>query len=519
MPRHRIIIGQGTASQVYQFTGRQGDLETLVIGPEGLWGTLPEGHAMGQPPHLLALPGQPVPAFQTASGKTAEGLKGFQDVKTFQGNVQQLAQTNPVPAQNKFPNTKVKKIAKGLLGLDVSVECNGREYTIGAEQVIFATGIGPQQTPEMAKITVKGTPDTSLPFKQMEEGIEYLAHADKLGQVVVVYGGAATGAWVAAEVNAHLGDRGDWIWVTRSDFSKSELPGDRNHKILAIEAHQRKECSIQEAVYYAKSAFYSDADISWPPRPMIRLLLKKGSTPTPFWCDQLIYCIGRNPGAEGSIAEILGPLKDTLVPIRDKNSMVSDGNGVLAWGTSDRRSIMIVGSATFNFLTTSDKAQDAPMDMLPPNAQVPDGIAVTVSTIEALNEYMPLEGFDTPREKWNINLNTSNRTQIAAEIARNTDLDPFTANLFVAMITYMRGKNNFGLDTRSKQEGGRDHAGLILHEVKDFVALMRKSGTFDNVRKILERMYGVDKILFNYIECMTTADVWKQFWKRNGLEC
>ena len=161
--------------------------------------------------------------------------------------------------------------------------------------------------------------------------------------------------------------------------------------------------------------------------------------------------------------------------------MVSDGAGVLAWSTPSR-SLIIVGAAAFNFQSQiyDKKPQAAPMAFLPPNAQVPDGIAVAISTIEALNAYMPASGgqartyvvpktitadptsasqpakgshnpdADKTREHrsnlaWNINFNTSNRTQIAAYIASTSDTDAFTANLQVAAIIYLRSKNNFGL--------------------------------------------------------------------------
>lgn len=83
MTKLRIIVGQGTASEVYQYTGAQGEYETVVIGPKGLWAVLPATHAMGQPPHLLTLPGQQAPKFQAPTGKTVEGLKGFLEVNTY----------------------------------------------------------------------------------------------------------------------------------------------------------------------------------------------------------------------------------------------------------------------------------------------------------------------------------------------------------------------------------------------------------------------------------------------------
>src|ERR1700722_3964445 len=190
MSKLRVIIGQGTASEVYQFTGSQGEFETIVIGPRGLWSVLPATHAMGQPPHLLALPGQQVPGFQAPTGKTPQGLQKFLDVNTYQSNLRELSKSQTGP-RVEYPNLKVTSIEPGdndSLMVKVTDPTCPSLAGFKADQVVIASGIGPQKQLPDVKIPVEGTPDTTLGFKQIEEGIDYLTHADRLGNEVIVYG-------------------------------------------------------------------------------------------------------------------------------------------------------------------------------------------------------------------------------------------------------------------------------------------------------------------------------------------
>jgi len=537
MAKLRVIIGQGTASEVYQFTGTSGEYETIVIGPRGLWATLPSGHAMGQPPHLLAMPGRKVPAFQAPTGKTQSGLKQFLDVKTYQENLMKLAGTQ-TGQRKEFTSLKVSSVERsdedGKIFVKVRDPANPTFMGFKADQVIIATGIGPQKQPQDVGIKVSGNPDGNLGFKQMEEGIDYLTHADKLGRVVVVYGGGATGAWVAAEVNAHMAqkqDAIDWCWMAQpggTGFSKSVLPGDRNAQIVDQEKFQVRY-AIKSAVYRAKDELRATtADIpGLPTRPMVELTVQReNADPFPYLVDQLIYCIGGNPTASGSISAMLDDgLVCELEPLKDMNRMVSDGTGVLAWATP-KRDLIIIGAATFNFQEPffNKKAQSAPMGFLPPNAQVPDGIAVAISTIEALNTYMPVTpsgpsgGQQTFKQAagqkvtWNINFNTSNRSQIAAFLASNTDADAFTANLQVALIVYLRSKNNFGLN--------EEQVKYVMGVAERTAQRLRTSvPKFDTWRLNSDKKNGPDGTLQYFLTTMTTKDEWKTVWTGRGMKC
>lgn len=305
MTKLRVVIGQGTASEVYQYTGTQGEYETVVIGPKGLWAILPGQHAMGQPAHLLTLPGQKVPGFQAPTGKTAVGLKQFLDVNTYQSSLQEMA-SQQSGQRKEFSSCKVTGIAPsgdGMILVKVSDATNPTFPPFKADQVIIASGIGPQKQLTDVGIPIEGTPDTTLGFKQIEEGIDYLTHSDKLGSVVVVYGGAATGAWVAAEVFEHFKTKKDaisWCWMAApggTGYKKSELPGDRNAAILDQTKFQVRY-EITKAVYCAKDAIRKAVEglPGEPPRNMVQLTLKPQSGQEVTWfVDQLIFCIGGNP--------------------------------------------------------------------------------------------------------------------------------------------------------------------------------------------------------------------------------
>lgn len=538
MSKLRVIVGQGTSSEVYQYTGTQGEYETIVIGAKGLWAVLPGKHAMGQPAHLLALPGQPVPAFQAPTGKTVQGLAQFLDVNTYQSNLQKLS-GQMTGSRTEFGSCKVTGIEpaeEGKLLVKVSDPTNPFFPPIKADQVIIASGIGPQKRLQDVKITVEGSPElvANLGFKQLEEGIDFLTHSDKIGDSVVVYGGGATGAWVAAEVFEHMKtkkDPNEWCWMAQpggSGFSKSQLPGDRNAQILDQEKYQQRY-EIKKAVYRAKGSIRAAIDDipEHPDRPMVELTLKSdtGIESTKL-VDQVIYCIGGNPAAIEATANLFPRLVPSLEPLKDQNRMLSDGNGVLAWATPSR-SLVVVGAATFNFhsQTFDKKPQAAPMSFLPPNAQVPDGIAVAIATIEALNAYMPVKPTGLPIDQgkatfkqsasqqvqWNINFNTGNRTQIAAYIASTSDTDAFTANLQVATILYLRSKNNFGLND--------NQITFVMKSIADNVVYLRKSiPDFDKRRLQQEKALGVEKRLQDYLDCYTKG-AWISHWASVQINC
>ena len=519
MPKVRLLIGRGTASEVFLRTLGIDDWITIVVGPSGLWANIPGDRRMGQPPHLLQLPGQRVPAFQAPTGTTTPGLTGFMDVHSYQTGLEAIGTSHARPGRYNLPNVRVTRVQRHGERLRVSFQGAGNLNGLTVDQVIVANGIGPQKTPQQAGIPVFGTPDNTLGFEQIEEGTDYLTHPDRVGRDVVVYGGGPTGAWVATEVSA----RADiWFWCARvggEGFSRSVLPGDRNGMILALADHQVRY-NIIRARYIRRGqfAFPMAGEPLIPPTPKVELTISAGTGKPefPVYVDQLIYCIGGDPTAPGSVASILDrDLAFELEPLRDHNRMVSqDGNGVLAWGNATR-DLLIIGSSTYNFtIPRIMDRQNAPMTWLPPNAQVPDGIALTVSVIETLNEYMPV----TPRPErngggfdWTLNFNTANRTQIAAYLAANTDFEPFVANLIVALILHFRSARaqTFGITN--------DQIIYIAKIAAQAVAKVRQAHAgFERLRLELERRGGVENFLDSFVLAMTTPR-WDRFWTSAGL--
>jgi len=531
----RVIIGQGTAAEVYQRTAPVGEYETVVLGPRGLWATLPPTHQMGQPPHLLALPGQPVPAFQSATGKTATGLKQFLDVNTYQKRLLELADDNAKrTGRAEYPSCRVTGIERADDRDKIRVKViEPSEPTLAgfdADQVVIATGIGPQKTLETARIKVVGTPATNLAYKQLEEGIDYLTHPEQCGDVVVVYGGGATGAWVAAEVAAHAKEMAWMARIGGEGFKGSMLPGDRNYQVLEQTKNYQLRCDIVQVECQPAETF-STGESQFQSHPRVRLTLQdQEKLNIPIYVDQLIYCIGGDPAAEGSISALLSDdLVHQLEPLEDQNRMISDGKGTLAWATP-KRDLIIIGSATYNFQEPFFKKekQPAPMAMLPHNAQVADGIAMAVASIEALNQYMPATplrsatyrtpgGQDRVHEvgfKWDINFNTSNPTQLAAYLAQTTDLDPFAANLAVALIVHLRSreKNTFGLND-NQVKYVIDSANTVTDDLR------RLFPDFDKTRLTRDKTYGADWFIELYVDLLTTREYWKTWWSKQGINC
>ncbi|MBX3656415.1 MAG: hypothetical protein KF686_19745 [Ramlibacter sp.] len=520
MPKLRVVVGQGTASEVFQGTVGADGYHTIAIGPTGLWAVLPNTHRMGQPSHLLTLPGQQVPAFQAPTGTSTVGLSRFMDVHSYQSGLEALAlKTSQASGRLQFPGAKVTDIERDEGTGNVRVRVTGLPEPTAtgfvAEQVIVASGIGPQKTPADAGITVTGVPDDTLGFKQMEEGIDYLTHPDQLGRVTIAYGGGATGAWVAHEL-AERWDQVDWCWMARmggEGFARSTLPGDRNARILSFTGKQIRRNIVAAEYVAAGSVTPATLDAAAvPPRSMIKLTIERqGQLRADVYVDKLIYSIGGHPGARGSVASMLDDaLVSELEPVRDQNRMVSDGSGTLAWATP-KRDLIIVGASTYNFTEPffNKAKQPAPMSTLPTNAQVPDGIAVIVSTIEALNQYMPVEERMDGGLDWTINFNTSNQTQIAAFLASTTDLEPYAANLAVALIIHFRSNTTFGIEDR--------HVQFICRTCERAVAMLRSTvPNFDTTRLANDKRLGVEAAQAAMIARMV-SEHWTPVWRRGGL--
>ena len=441
----RVIIGAGTAAQIYRsLIDTDPDWMTMVIGDDGLWAGVrrgvASGHKMGQPPHLLQMPGQPVPGFRNADGTTPDGLQGFLDADNFQATVDALAQQNQT--RDQAMNTGAK--CTGIRREDRMFLVQTTWRTIRADQVIIAAGIGPQRAPP--RITNPLGASMGLGFKQVTEGIEFLCGRNPTGADVFIYGGGATAAWVADHAFQHARHV---TWAARlggGGFDTSVLPGNRNAMILA-QPGLRIRATVDQLTYLLPGALNGLVT-----RPMVgvEVTTDAGVKETRL-CDQFIYSLGGDSAAPGNIASLLGPvLSATLAPLRDHDRVLSDGNGVLCWATPDRR-LMVVGAAAFNLATQNFGKQEAPMDSLPKNAQVPDGIAVITATISALTNHIPAQQEPgTGRVLQNlVNLNIGDKNQVAIWVALTyPDLPASAANRAVELILWHRSQRDYGLTDR-----------------------------------------------------------------------
>jgi hypothetical protein len=458
VPKLRLIVGQGTAAESFRATADPQGWHTVVVGPRGLWAVLPQAHRMGQPAHLLQLQGQPVPGFQTANGQTPAGLNQFLDVATYQQGLLALAQANdaqdpPRPvtvhgALMNLPQCRVTYISRGPASfvLVTLAGPNNAHKVLMVDQVVICSGIGVQQTPQSAGIQVVGQPPAQ---NMIFDGIDYLtAPALPNGAEVVMYGGGATSAWVADMARAR--NPRSLTWIARpggSGFNGCVLPGHRNFQVMQATANNRIRAIVQQ-VSFLPAMQRSGRQLRGA---KVRVQIQQDGRQRVLLADQFIYSIGGDLAGPQSLRQLIAPnLLAEVAPIRDSGRVVSDGTGVVALGTSTR-SLLIVGAATYNITAPHlQNRQAAPMVELPLNAQVPDGIAVAVSSVSALNNRIGMRQLNNGQVVQNtININTGNRNEIAALVAtRYPDLAAPVANVVVEAIIGWRSAANrqFGID-------------------------------------------------------------------------
>lgn len=414
----RLIIGAGVSAAVFLNTSSDG-YKTVVVGEDGLWAKLVE-HPMGQPAHLLHLPGSPPPSFTVANGEMS--LDNFLSSGVFQQGVSEIVKGS---RYGHNPSRKVRRISKSLTQPGNYVAWFDTSHALIVEKIVIATGIGAQRKPP--KIT--GTPAPGVEYSQVIEGIEFLEDEEQQVPNIdrAIYGGSATAAWVVDIASKHSPKMN---WLARpggSEFTGAVLPGARNAKIIKLcETHNLqllKEVTEVEYVGERLHIHVKDEDFC-------------------YIADQFIYSLGGddNPTVTDHIYQVMDPdIRDDLSPILDASGALgTQYKSVLALGTSDN-GVMIVGAATYNFTAMTvnptsgkpvpTKKKPAPMAHLPWNAQVPDGIAVVVASISALNHYIPI--------KQRLTLNYQNTYQEYAITENNTNINLADANQLAVLFTLM----------------------------------------------------------------------------------
>ncbi len=507
--RVRVIVGQGTSGRAFHATEASGDWRTVHVGPSGLWASLPHGHVLAQPHHLNALPGQEVPAFKLPSADSPNRFEQFCAVSVYQDNVEALqhADTDSVLADAQV--TLVERASDGGLHVRMS-RPDGSEALVRADQVVLATGLGPRRTPADMGFPILGEPDSSLGFPQIVDGTAYLADGAPTGQDVVVYGGGGTGAWVADEVSHRAQN---WCWIARavgSGYTTADTPGGRNADVLARTEHQLRADIVGIEYLCARgdpAAAAAEAGASQTSKVKLTLRGEDGSS----WvrlADQVICCLGvdaRSPAAASLLdADIAREVEEML----DINQMVSNGSGVLGLATP-RRDVIVAGAAVGSF--AARKFDDLAMSGLPRASQVVGGITASIASIEAMNQHMPATLSRDGGFNWKLNFNTANRSQIAAYLADQQQLDEPASNLAVALIVHFRSSraSPFGLDP--------GQVDFIIDTAARHVSEMReRMPDFDAQRLARDDAIGAEAALQEVVGQITSV-AWAATWQQARL--
>ena len=234
-------------------------------------------------------------------------------------------------------------------------------------------------------------------------------------------------------------------WNAGKRFAAAFPPGSRNLKVNGDYEGVRKVVNMTGV------ALRSAGKYRWLSMQV------ESETGSEIWFpDLLVYALGYEHTATAGVGKILDTnLRNELVPYYDRNRSISDKQCLLAIGTQDQ-SLMMVGSGMVSSggIDRAKLARDLGSygDIsltLPPAARPPEGIAMVLAGIEALNQFIPATATgnavtigtkfqDRIDFKWDINFNTCNRTQLALYLAQASDLIPFAANVAVELVIRLR---------------------------------------------------------------------------------
>ena len=550
MPKTTLIIGTGISAAAYLASMARQLGRVRVLGGPHLWERMAPNHQMGQPSSLLRgnlLRGSR--AHETPARSGFMSSKAFEQLVTEQIHIHSYCQ---------FPGSMVTGIIRTSsngYNYRLVVEYEGERYFFFCHNLIIASGPGPGR-PLMVGEDGRVEVATSEYGGHIVGGNDFMSpdwrkpwEDSNAGKHVAVYGGSATAAW-AVELAAirgmqvscwftRPGDGGDdAAYDVRARFREAFPAGGRNTEVEADYAEVRTVAQLVK-VELVRLGTGSLLALKFAPR--------RGA---PYWqvVDLLVYALGAAHTARSGIRAMLHrDIQESLVAYYDRNFAVSSQPSLLAIGTEDR-SLMIVGSAMSSaagFGGTDLAIQGDPSkrmatlakyadlsSTLPPAARPTEGIAMVMASIEALNHYMPAtpvpysgELYLTPEGRltlhtthfqWDINFNTSNRTQLAAYLAQTTDLEPFAANLAVALIVFLRGKNVFGLTGEQVE--------VIVQVAEAFERALHQIPRARDVRFWWEHdasgsaRFGADNYLKLCIAHLTTGDM-VGVWRDSGISC
>ena len=116
--------------------------------------------------------------------------------------------------------------------------------------------------------------------------------------------------------------------------------------------------------------------------------------------------------------------------------------------------------------------------------------------------------------QWDINFNTSNRTQLAAYLAQTTDLTPLAANLAVALIVSLRAQARNPLGLTNEQ------VGFIIGRAEWFAGAQETYNKgLEQRRLAYDHSYGADWYLNVLVDLMTKDPNQTPHWERQGIRC
>ena len=437
-----IILGVETSALVWyktkgleQLTGMESP-KALFIGQRESWSHMEPDLSMGQVKHLLSLPGQKVPEYSTEFMKAQDYAANIREARTGM-----LISDSLVSSINKDPGDEKYRI-------------HMRDMTLlSADKVIIATGSGPIRRPNISFSS--DVPVEPTPYQKVMSGVDYL----KSGQILTtsddsefdtsklklaIEGGSATAAWVYEKALANGYKPENIYWFTRSsNWDKAFPPGERNQDIQRqSEGSRVAGISPRDVILQGKKVHLSFKDKS---RDRV--------------VDQYIFAIGTDINGSYGLNRILSEdIRNRLEDVYDTNGYFYDGEDDAVIGlASQDKSLYVIGSAVHSMLKDKNENEvkrakyDDTNKTLPANARPPEGIPTIISTIAALNHYMPVytkdmedmeDMEDTEKIDINSNFNLDNRTQLAAYIANKyPDLPASDANTFVERILKIRTRS------------------------------------------------------------------------------
>jgi hypothetical protein len=450
-----LIVGTGIAATAYAKTqpAKFGEIRE-VVGGSHLWqaSRIDGHHLMGQPGHLLtgnvlADPGR---------GQVPNGPAFLQA-----GQFAALTDTALRESVDLLTPGEVSNIKRGGASLKQYIVTlkDGRSGI--CDNVILAMGPGDNRLIKLTKSEDDPGLDTSKFENHVITGDDFMspgwtAPPSMLStKEIAIYGGSATAAWIAETAAARglkvalwftrEGDGPADKWDADKRFAAAFPPGSRNTKVKDDFDRVRKVVNLTGV------ALRSAGSYRW-----LSLQVQTSSGPEVWLPDLLVYALGYEHTALTGVGKILDTnLRNELVPYYDRNRLISDKQCLLAIGTTDQ-SLMMVGSG----MVSSGGIDRAKLSRelgtygqisltLPPAARPPEGIAMVLAGIEALNQFIPAKATGTAQTigskfqdhinfTWDINFNTCNRTQLALYLAQASDLIPFAANVAVELVIRLR---------------------------------------------------------------------------------